>query len=72
MLRTLLENARMFFRDERGDFSVKGLAITIGIIVVVGAIVAWLATPGGGLQTWIENIWTSLGSWLETAIGFGW
>jgi len=71
VLRSLIQNARMFICDERGDFSVKGLAITIGIIVAVGAVVTWLA-GGGGLQAWIEDIWTALGGWLESTIGLGW
>ena len=70
MLRSLDQRIKRFMLDERGDFSIKGLAITVGVIVVVGAVVVWLS--GGQMTNWIEDIWDSLGGWLDTTIGLGW
>ena len=71
MLRSFIRSARAFLNDERGEFSVKGLAVTVGVIVVVGAVVVWLAA-GGGMQGMIEELWTALGGWLDGTIGLGW
>jgi len=70
MLRSLDQRIKGFILDERGDFSIKGLAVTVGVIVVVGAVVVWLT--GGQMTNWIEDIWDSLGGWLDTTIGLGW
>jgi len=61
----------MILSNERGEFSIKGLAITVGAIVVIGAVVVWLGA-GGGMQDMIEQVWTSLGGWLDDTIGLGW
>ena len=71
MTQALRRKSRSFLEDEQGEFSVKGLAITVGIIVVVGAVVVWLA-QGKGMQDMIEQVWTALGGWLEETIGLGW
>ena len=71
MSKSLITNIRTFLGDERGDFSVKGIAITIGVIVVVGAVVLWL-TGDGGIQSMIEDLWEALGGWMEETIGLGW
>ena len=70
MLRSVNQDIKRFMLDERGDFSIKGLAVTVGVIVVVGAVVVWLT--GGQMTGWIEDIWDSLGGWLDTTIGLGW
>lgn len=64
-----------FIKDERGDFGLKGLIITVAIIVVVGCVVLFLTggdDGGGEMETWIKKIWTSLGTWLQSTIGLGW
>jgi len=66
----MIRSARTFIPDERGEFSVKGLAITVGSIVVIGAVVVWLS--GGQMTNWIEDVWDALGGWLDTTIGLGW
>lgn len=71
MLRLLAQKVRTFCDDKRGDFSIKGLVITVGVIVVVGAVVTWLATDGEILN-FIGDVWDSLGGWLEAKIGLGW
>ena len=58
-------------QDESGAFSVKGLTITVAVIVVVGALVTWLAVDGG-MRTLILEVWEALGGWLESQIGIGW
>ena len=60
-----------FFNDERGGFGLKEIIFTVAIIVVVGAVVAWLA-GGDGMQTMIEQVWGALGEWLDSEFGFGW
>jgi hypothetical protein len=52
-----------FLSSERGDFSIKGIAIAVGCIVVVGVIVSWLA--GGQITEWIADVWDRVwNDWL--------
>jgi len=60
----------MFMADKRGEFSIKGLAITVGAIVVVGAVVMWLSD--GQMTTWIDELWTTLGGWMTETFKLGW
>ena len=71
MFRSFGQRPLAFLSDERGEFSVKGLAITVGVIMVIGAIVTWLAVDGG-MKGMIEQVWDSLGGWLDETIGLGW
>jgi len=57
----------LFARDEQGEFSIKGLAITIGAIVVIGAIVTWLSE--GQLAEWIEQVWLAIWDWMQGLFG---
>ena len=71
MLRTLVQSARAFVGDERGELGVKGLAIMVGSIVVVGALVVWLG-PGGGMQLFIEEVWNDgVWPWVQDVFGIG-
>ena len=67
MFRSAVQSARIFIGDERGEFNIKGLAITVATIVVIGAVVTWL-TEGNQMTTWITEVWGSLGVWLEDKI----
>lgn len=40
--------------NERGDFGVKQIAITVAIIVVIGFVIATVQTL---MPTWIQEIW---------------
>jgi hypothetical protein len=44
--------------------SVRNLAITIGTIVVIGAIVTWLT--GGQIFTIITDVWNGIWQWIQT------
>ena len=70
MINSAIRSIRAFIDDERGDFSIKGLAITVGAIVVIGAVVMWLSA--GQMTSWIGDVWTALGGWLDESIGLGW
>lgn len=70
MLKPLIQSIRMFMADKRGEFSIKGLAITVGAIVVVGAVVMWLSD--GQMTTWIDELWTTLGGWMTETFKLGW
>ena len=51
-------------KDERGEFSVKGLAITIGAIICIAAVVTWLSE--GQLIIWVEQVWDAVWQWIQT------
>ena len=70
MFKPLIQSIRMFMADKRGEFSIKGLAITVGAIVVIGAVVMWLSE--GQMTNWIEQLWSTMGGWLDETIGLGW
>ncbi|MCL2048461.1 MAG: hypothetical protein FWG87_07010 [Defluviitaleaceae bacterium] len=57
------ERLSTFINDERGRFGVKELAITVGAIVVIGAIVTWLA--GGQLADWVTDVWDAVWTWIQ-------
>ena len=71
MKKSLIQRTHAILCSERGDFSVKGLAITVGAIVVIGAVVSWLA-GGEGMQGMIQDVWTSLGEWMSSTFELGW
>ena len=62
MLQHLIQGVRKFKRDERGDFGIKGLAITVGAIVVIGAVVFWLAN--GEMIKIVETVWEQAWGWI--------
>lgn len=43
-----------FLKSERGDISVKGIAIMVATIVIIGA---GMAIIKGNLSTWIDYLW---------------
>lgn len=45
---------RQFLKDERGDMSVKGIAATVAVIVIIGIIITVINTE---LKTWIPEVW---------------
>ena len=59
-----MKRMRFFRNSKRGDVSVKGLAVTVGAIVVIGAIVTWLA--GGVLEDWIGEVWSQVWGWIQS------
>ena len=59
----MIKKALFLKNSKRGEFSVKGLAITVGAIVVIGAVVAWLS--GNVLTGWIEDAWDTMWGWIQ-------
>ncbi|CAH1207689.1 hypothetical protein PAECIP111892_02966 [Paenibacillus auburnensis] len=47
---------RRMLEDERGAVGVKEIAVTVGVIVIIGAVVSLIT--GTFLNTWISDIWT--------------
>lgn len=43
-----------FFKEEKGDFGIKYIAITVAVIVLIGVAITFLK---GTLPTWIQDIW---------------
>jgi hypothetical protein len=58
-----MKNIKSFFGSKRGEVSVKGLAMTVGIIVLIGFIVVTLQQ--GLLKTWVEDVWTTVWTWIQ-------
>jgi len=52
-----------FWKEEKGEVSIKGIAITIGIIILVGVSISII---GGKLPNWIDDIWGILKTKLES------
>lgn len=46
---------RRMLADERGAVGVKEIAITVAVIVIIGAVVSLIT--GSFLNTWISEIW---------------
>lgn len=50
------EKVKVFIKDEAGEIGIKQIAMTVAIIVVIGAILTLLT--GGLLSTWVSELWT--------------
>ncbi|MDH6371345.1 hypothetical protein CA600_12930 [Paenibacillus sp. VTT E-133280] len=44
--------------EEKGEVGIKQIAITVGVIIVIGVVVTYL--KDGALVGWIDDIWTFL------------
>lgn len=53
-------------KEERGDFGVKEIAITVAVIVIIGFAVTAIR---GNMPTWITQLWTLFLGKIETLIG---
>lgn len=51
-----------FWSEEKGEISIKGLAITIGIIILVGFAIAAIQ---GKMGNWLDDIWGIIKTKLE-------
>lgn len=58
LLKRLKEKTKRFIKDERGEFGLKQIAITLGVIILVGFVVTTL--KDGLLAGWIEDTWDYL------------
>jgi Flp pilus assembly pilin Flp len=56
------EKIKAFLKDERGDFGIKQIAITLGVILIVGASITVI---NGKMGTWLNDIWTIFKGALE-------
>jgi len=58
-----------FLKSEKGAFGVKEIAITVAVIVVIGAIVTIIRTDF--LEDWIEDVWKYLFERVKDITGGG-
>lgn len=63
----LKNSIHRFLKDERGDFGVKQLAITVAVIVVVGIILSIL--QGGMLNDMVNTVWDFLWEQIQNLMG---
>lgn len=45
---------KAFFKEEKGDFGIKYIAITVAVIVLIGVAMTFIK---GILPNWIEDVW---------------
>ena len=45
---------RAFWEDEIGDIGVRKIAVTVGVIVIIGLIIG---AVNDNLATWIDEVW---------------
>ncbi|WP_314586791.1 hypothetical protein [Paenibacillus terrigena] len=51
-----------FWKEEKGEISIKGIAITIGIIILVGMSITIIQ---GKMGNWLDDIWGIIKTQLE-------
>jgi len=51
-----------FWKEEKGEISIKGIAITIGVIILVGFAIT---TIQGKMGVWLDDIWGIIKTQLE-------
>jgi len=61
----MIKKALFLKNSKRGEFSVKGLAITVGAVIVIGAVATYLSQ--GPVAGWIEQAWDGLWSWIQSS-----
>jgi len=67
---SIARKEKTFTDRERGEVTVKGLAITVGAIVVIGSVVMWLGS-GGGMRMMIEQVWEGVWGWISQVFDIG-
>jgi large-conductance mechanosensitive channel len=65
MLKNLFKKANTFIKEEKGDFSVKGIAITVAVIVIIGVAVGLIR---GFASDWITQIWNMLIDFIDETL----
>lgn len=65
-MKKLMKKVNKFMASEKGDFSVKGIAITVAIIVIIGFAVTAMDTRVG---TWIDTLWETFQDLIKSNIG---
>lgn len=48
------KKAKVFLKDERGEFGIKQIAVTVAVIVIIGFVITAVQ---GFMPGWIEDIW---------------
>ncbi|MGF7046947.1 Flp pilus assembly pilin Flp [Paenibacillus sp. DS2015] len=54
-----------FWKDESGDVSIKGIAITVAILVIVGLALVFVKDK---LDIWLELIWNKFMTMIDGMI----
>ncbi|WP_195571399.1 hypothetical protein [Paenibacillus sp. 1001270B_150601_E10] len=51
--------------NERGEFGIKQIAITVAVIIIIGVVVSIIT---GSLDTWVEDIWDKFLNLIDSSI----
>ncbi|GAA0388073.1 hypothetical protein [Paenibacillus motobuensis] len=54
-----------FWRDEQGDIGIKQIAITVGVIVVIGIIIGAMQ---GQMGSWLTTIFDTLMGYIDDLV----
>lgn len=63
----VVTEVKYMLEEEKGEFGIKQLAITVGVIVIVGFVITLL--QGGLLAGWINQVWTFLFETIQDMVG---
>lgn len=61
-----LEKKRSFWKDETGDIGIKQIAITVGVIVLVGLSISIIR---GKMGDWFDDIWEIFTGYIKEITG---
>lgn len=50
---------KAFWADERGDVGIKQIAMTVGVIILIGVVVTSLSS-GDTLAGWVGDVWEAV------------
>ncbi|RCX18257.1 hypothetical protein DFR58_10515 [Anaerobacterium chartisolvens] len=56
-------------KSSRGDIGIKQIAVTVAVIVVIGAAVTIITGNGGLLSKWINQIWDMFIDYIKNTVG---
>ncbi len=57
-----------FWADERGDVGIKQIAVTVGVIILIGVVVNSLK-DGTTLSKWVTDVWDFVFQKIKSVFG---
>lgn len=57
---------RRFITEERGEFGIKQIALTVAAIVIIGVVVTIISTNA---DSWVSEIWTMFIDFIKDTFG---
>ncbi|MEK5253478.1 hypothetical protein [Paenibacillus odorifer] len=58
-MKETMEKFKGFWADEKGEVGIKQIAMTVGVIILIGVVVTSLSS-GSTLADWVGDVWDAV------------